>query len=133
MPDTPDMHKALFMELTMMLSSSAMQYLGKIINPMTGKTELNLEAAQATIDMIEMISVKTKGNLDKDEDRLLKTTLTGLKMNYVETASTPPAKTDKAEKPATTTDKPAEPAAAETKDATPETDDKAPKFHKSYS
>jgi hypothetical protein len=115
-----DMHKALFMELVIMLSSSAMQYLGKIINPMTSKTELNLEAAQATIDMIEMIEAKTRGNLDRDEDRLLKNTLTSLRMNYVETAAAAPAKT---EPPAATTPEPAP-------DATK--DEKEPKFHKSY-
>ena len=59
MPDTTssEMHKAMFMQLVVMLSSSAMHHLGKIINPATGKTELNLEAAQATIDMVEMIDV----------------------------------------------------------------------------
>jgi hypothetical protein len=89
-PAPAEMHKAMFMQLVIMLSSSAMQHLGKIINPMTGKTELNLDAAQATIDMVEMIEAKTKGNLGRDEERLLKTTLTSLKMNYVETASTKP-------------------------------------------
>lgn len=88
-PTPQDMHKAMFMQLVIMLSSSAMQHLGKIINPMTGKTELNLEAAQATIDMVEMIEAKTKGNLDRDEERLLKNTITSLKLNYVETAATP--------------------------------------------
>lgn len=77
------------MQLVIMLSSSAMQHLGKIINPMTGKTELNLEAAQATIDMVEMIEAKTRGNLDKDEERLIRNTITTLKLNYVETAAAP--------------------------------------------
>ena len=119
MTETNDMHKAMFMQLVIMLSSSAMQHLGKIINPMTGKTELNLEAAQATIDMVEMIEAKTKGNLDRDEERLLKNTLTTLRMNYVETASTAPAK---AETPAATQETP--PAGEPPKD---------PKFHKTYS
>jgi len=88
-PTPLEMHKAMFMQLVIMLSSSAMQHLGKIINPMTGKTELNLEAAQATIDMVEMIEAKTKGNLDRDEERLLKNTITTLKLNYVETAAAP--------------------------------------------
>ena len=112
------MQKAMFMQLVIMLSSSAMQHLGKIINPMTGKTELNLEAAQATIDMVEMIEVKTKGNLDREEERLLKNTLTSLKLNYVETASSSP---EKVEKPAEAT--------AKIKDAKDETE---PKFHKTY-
>jgi hypothetical protein len=103
-PAPAEMNKAMFMQLVIMLSSSAMQHLGKIINPMTGKTELNLDAAQATIDMLEMIEAKTRGNLDRDEERLLKTTLTSLKMNYVETASSAPAA------------KPAEPAPEAKKD-----------------
>ena len=126
MTDTQDMNKALFMEMTMMLSSSAMQHLGKIINPMTGKTAINLEAAQGTIDMLEMLEVKTRGNLDKDEERLIKTSLTSLKMNYVETASSPAAKPTP---PAETPKDPAE----ESKEEKPATDDKAPKFHKTYS
>ena len=118
--NTPDMNKAIFMELVLMLSSSVMQQLGKIINPMTGKTELNLEAAQSTISLLEMIEVKTKGNLDRDEERLIKNTLTSLKMNYVETASSAPAQAEKPGEPATEA-KPDEP-----KDA------KEPKFHKTY-
>lgn len=121
-----DAHKALFMELVIMLSSSAMQQLGKIINPLTGKTEVNLPAAQATIDMVEMIEAKTRGNLDRDETRLLASTLTSLRMNYVETASaTPPT-------PGTP---PAEGTAPEsTAQPSPEkpAEKKEPKFHKSY-
>jgi len=122
MPETTssEMHKAMFMQLVIMLSSSAMQYLGKIINPMTGKTELNLEAAQATIDMVEMIEAKTKGNLDRDEERMLKNTLTTLRMNYVETAATPPPKVT------------AETPPAPEKDASGKIDGPEPKFHKTY-
>lgn len=96
-PTPHEMQKAMFMQLVIMLSSSAMQHLGKIINPMTGKTELNLEAAQATIDMVEMIEAKTRGNLDKDEERLLKNTITTLKLNYVETAAAPAPKAPEAQ------------------------------------
>jgi hypothetical protein len=125
MPDTTasEMHKAMFMQLVVMLSSSAMHHLGKIINPATGKTELNLEAAQATIDMVEMIEVKTRGNLDKDEERLLKNTLTSLRMNYVETASTAPMPVKDA--------KPAEPVADENQ-TKGNKDGTEPKFHKTY-
>jgi len=125
MPDTSssEMHKAMFMQLVVMLSSSAMHHLGKIINPATGKTELNLEAAQATIDMVEMIEVKTRGNLDKDEERLLKNTLTSLRMNYVETASAAPTPGKD--------EKPADPVAEEHQ-AKGTQDGAEPKFHKTY-
>ena len=123
-----DVHKAMFMELVIMLSSSAMQQLGKIINPLTGKTECNLEAAQATIDMLEMIEAKTRGNLDRDEGRLLANTLTSLRMNFVETAAaTPPdSKPDAKAEPAPAGNAAAEPASSEPKT------DKEPKFHKTY-
>ncbi|MEI6150688.1 MAG: DUF1844 domain-containing protein [bacterium] len=121
-----EMHKAMFMELILMLSSSAMQQLGKLINPQTGKTELNLEAAQATIDMLEMLESKTRGNLDRDEGRLLASTLTSLRMNYVETASQPPQAAKPESKPET-----AAPEAAPTGTAEP-SPGKDPKFHKTY-
>jgi hypothetical protein len=129
MPDkdrAAEMHKAMFIEMSLMLSSSAMQQLGKIINPATGKAELNLEAAQATIDMLEMLEAKTRGNLDRDETRLLANTLTSLRMNYVETASSAPAAPKSATpEPAADTAQ-AEPAPAAAK---PE---KEAKFHKTY-
>jgi hypothetical protein len=120
---TVETHKAFFIELILMLSSSAMQQLGKIINPLSGKAELNLEAAQATIDMVEMLEAKTRGNLDRDETRLLTNTLTSLRMNYVETAAQPP----KDSKPEAKAESPAP--AAKTEAPPPEKD---PKFHKTY-
>ena len=89
---TPDeLNKALFTHLVMSLASSAMQHMGKLVNPGSGKTEVNLEAAQSTIDVIEMLSAKTTGNLDNEESRFLQQTLTTLRLNYVETSAKPPA------------------------------------------
>ena len=66
-----DKNKALFAHLVITLSSSAMQHLGKLVNPMTQKTEVNLEAAEATIDMLQMLKDKTEGNLDQEEKRMI--------------------------------------------------------------
>lgn len=116
-----DINKALFLNLVAMLSATTMQYMGKIINPMTGKTEINLDAAQGMIDMLEMIEAKSHGNLDREEERFVKQTLTTLRMNFVETKTSKPAETAAAQP---------EPAPA----GTPPTGDssKEPKFHKSY-
>ena len=94
--DTPDTNKALFLQFVLMLSSSTMQQLGKLMNPLTGKTEINLEAAQSTIDLLIMLDAKTRGNLDREEERFLKNTLATLQMNYVETAQSAPAKPEAA-------------------------------------
>ena len=80
----PDINKILFMHLVSMLAMSAIQQMGKLVDPTTGKAETNLEAAQATIDMLDMLEARTRGNLDAEETKLIKDTLMSLKMNYVE-------------------------------------------------
>jgi hypothetical protein len=128
-----EMNKALFANIVMMLGSSAMQQLGKLMNPMTGKTEVSLEGAQITIDMLSMLKEKTKGNLDRDEDKMLTDILSSLQLNYVETAE------EEAKKPASAS-KPEESGAEKLKeDAKPQepiqgapTEHHDPKYHKSY-
>jgi len=39
-----------------------------------------------------MLQAKTKGNLDKDEDKMLNDVLSSLQMNYVETAAASPGR-----------------------------------------
>lgn len=118
-----------FPQLVMMLATSAMQQLGKLVHPGTGRTEVDLDGAQFSIDVLEMLAVKTKGNLDGPETRLLNETLTALRLNYVETAQAEAAKPSAP--PAATP-----PPAAETPpntDAPPKGDeDDRRRFHKSY-
>lgn len=73
-----------FIHLVMMLSDGAMQHLGKVANPLTGKCERNLEAAAATIDTIKMLKEKTKGNLSENESKVLSTILANLQLNYAD-------------------------------------------------
>ena len=75
----------LFQGLVVSLAAATMQHLGKTLNPATRKIEQNLPAAQATIDMLDMLEAKTKGNLSDAEAKLLKGVLGELKLNYVET------------------------------------------------
>ncbi|MDD4871679.1 MAG: DUF1844 domain-containing protein [Kiritimatiellae bacterium] len=125
-----EMYKALFAQLVMMLSSSAMQQLGKLVNPITHKTEVDLEGAQITIDMLSMLREKTKGNLDNNEETMLGSILSSLQMNYVETMQSAPASAKKEEQPKQNT-------APEDKGKMPPgssdtVDKKDPKYHKSY-
>ena len=64
--------------------------LGKISNPATNKTETDLDAAAMSIDIIEMLEEKTKGNLTEDENRFLQEALTNLRLNYAAEKSKPP-------------------------------------------
>lgn len=129
--DQKEMNKVIFANLVMMLGSLTMQSLGKLLHPETGKTEVNLEAAQATIDTLLMLKEKTAGNLDDEERRLLGDTLSTLQLNFVETASSTPSKTA-----ATVESAPATPEIEEkttpTADADPKGPKKDPKYHKSY-
>lgn len=73
-----------FATFMLSMSSSALLNLGISANPMTGKIEKNLPMAKHTIDTIDMIKGKAKGNLDEEEDKLLTVLLSDLKLKYVE-------------------------------------------------
>ena len=119
-----ELYKALFVNLVVSLASSAMQHMGKIVNPATGKAEIDLEAAQSTIDMMDMLEVKTRGNRDDEEERLLRNAISSLQLNFVETAQAAPA-----DKPSAA-DTPPPPAQG---DAKPKGDDEdRTRFRKSY-
>jgi hypothetical protein len=78
---------ALFVNLVMIFKTAAFQQMGKTLNPMTGKIEKNLEQARFSIDMIEMLKEKTRGNLSEDLGKFIDSTLLELRMNYVEEAN----------------------------------------------
>lgn len=84
MESTPSRSAALFLQLVLGLAQGGMIALGKLMNPMTRKVEVNLEAARDTIDTLEAIEARTRGNLESDEARVLRQTLTDLRLNYVE-------------------------------------------------
>ena len=73
----------LFHHLIAMFQTLALQQLGKLINPMTGETSRDLKQARITIDVIDMIREKTRGNLNKTEKQVLDKVLMELQMNYV--------------------------------------------------
>ena len=66
------------------LGSAALVELGAAPNPTTGKHQKNLLAAKQNIDLLNLIKEKTKGNLSKDEGKLLDNFLFDLRMRYVE-------------------------------------------------
>ena len=100
-----------FVSLVFSLQQAAMSQMGKIANPATGKMEKNLAQAKATIDMLEMLKEKSKGNLADTEQKIILNTLDNLYLNYadeVEKPTTPPADKAAAEKPTEGPEKPTE-------------------------
>jgi len=88
----------MFLQLVMSLEAAALQQMGKLQNPITGKVEKNLDICKSTIDMLEMIEKKTMGNLTQEEESLFKRTLYHLRMNYVDELKSTKEETEKTAK-----------------------------------
>ena len=85
MSDEYQKHNAeLFFTLILNFQSSAMIGMGKVMNPFTQKVTRNLAEAQFSIDILDMLLEKTKGNLTKEEETYLQRTLTELRLNYID-------------------------------------------------
>lgn len=74
----------LFKQLVMQNQQMAMISLGKVKNPVSDRFEKNLEYAKLSIDTLDMLSQKTKGDLSEYEEKLLTETVNQLKIFYVE-------------------------------------------------
>jgi len=78
---------SLFFSLVITFQAAAMQQMGKLKNPISDKIERDLQQAQLSIDILDMLEEKTRGNLSEDETKLLKGILQELKLNYVDEMS----------------------------------------------
>ena len=79
----------LFNQLVAMFHFASLQQMGKLKNPVTDKIERDLQQSQISIDMLEMLFARTKGNLSPDEEKNLSTILRELRLNYVDEAGKP--------------------------------------------
>lgn len=66
------------------LASSALIGLGILPNPKTGKTEEDLDMAKYTIETLDILREKTRGNLTEEEEKIMTEIITELKIKYVE-------------------------------------------------
>jgi len=80
----PSRSAALFLQLVIGLQQQGMIALGKLMNPFTRQIDTNLDAARDTIDMLSALELRTRGNLEPDEQRVLQQALTDLRLNYVD-------------------------------------------------
>ena len=86
MSETSEQQDIRLVQLLISLQAGAMQQMGKVASPLSGKIERDLTLAKVTIDMIEMLAEKTKGNLTDYEQKLIDHMLYELRMNYVDEA-----------------------------------------------
>ncbi|MEE9441313.1 MAG: DUF1844 domain-containing protein [candidate division Zixibacteria bacterium] len=74
----------LFLQLIISLQSAAWYQMGKTISPVSGKIERDLIQAKVSIDLLNMLQEKTKGNLLEEEQKIIDSTVYNLQMNYID-------------------------------------------------
>ncbi len=79
-----EINEAYFTQLIFTFQATAMQQMGKIVNPLTGKVEKDMVQAKHSIDIVSMLEQKTRGNLNEREKKLVERVLFELRMNYVD-------------------------------------------------
>jgi len=131
-----ELMSAMFASLVIQQTNMASIFLGLAPHPQTGQISQDLEHAKYFIDQLEMLEAKTRGNLDKHEEGLLRQSLTHLRLAFVEAASkpaTPPAGGEKSAAPAAAAE-PAAPAPgpAAAHAVPPAAEDSRKKFTKKY-
>lgn len=80
----PEKNEILLTHVILMFQTAALQQMGKLKNPITDKVEKNLEMAQTSIDILDMLFQKMKNNLSENESRMFVEVLKELKLNYVD-------------------------------------------------
>ncbi len=75
-----------FSTFVLSLNASALTSLGLIEDPVARKKNKNLEMADQTINILAMLHGKTKGNLTREEDKMLEDILYNLRLGYVKQA-----------------------------------------------
>ncbi|MDR1192123.1 MAG: DUF1844 domain-containing protein [Verrucomicrobiales bacterium] len=132
-----------FLQLVMMQAQNILYVLGKIPTPDGRVPAPNLDAAKMLIDQLEVIKVKTQGNLNKQEAAILDDALAQTQMAFVEVSGGTPAsmmpsrapnidipETPEETEPAPSAPAPASPPVAPAADA--RQDETKVKYHKSY-
>ncbi len=81
------MPEVTFAAFVMSLNTSALYHLGEIADPETGATRQDLGLVKHTIDTLDLLGKKTKGNLSEEESSMLTKFLYDLKIRFVKASS----------------------------------------------
>jgi hypothetical protein len=68
--------------IILLLATQGMINLGEIQDPVSTELKINLEGAQIFIELLEVLEVKTRGNLTPEEERFLSDILGNIKKVY---------------------------------------------------
>ena len=87
----PQLPPASFEMLVTTLATEVLVALGQIPHPVTKKAEIERVHAQYLIDTLDMLRVKTKGNLTEREQQLIDEVLHQVRMVFIAVANEPTA------------------------------------------
>jgi hypothetical protein len=79
-----ELPEASFRTLVSMLASQAIMGLGAMADPQTNRVIIDLEGAKLSIDLLDVLELKTKGNLDEEEAKELRHMLAELRNRFVQ-------------------------------------------------
>jgi len=81
-----------FVQFIMVKAQSILYVLGRIPTPEGERLPPNLQAAKMMIDHLDLIALKTQGNLNSQEEKILKEALQQVQLAFVEASGgTPPS------------------------------------------
>jgi len=76
-----------FTAFVLSLASTAAIHFGDLPDPVSGRTDLNLEGAAQMIEILALLDQKTRGNLTAEERQILEQVLYELRMRFVQARS----------------------------------------------
>ena len=79
-----ELPEADFKSLVGLLASQAIMYLGAYGDPKTGRVMVDLNGAQFSIDLLDVLEEKTKGNVSDDEANEVRQVVAELRNRYVQ-------------------------------------------------
>lgn len=82
---------AVFLQFISGMAVQTLVHLGKMSNPMTGESGVDLPNAKYSIDILGILQEKTKGNLTPQENEYLQNVLRDLRLEYVAVTGKPTA------------------------------------------
>jgi hypothetical protein len=80
----PDRDDDLILAAAAMFHAAAMQQLGKLVDPSTGKAEVDLQQARLSIDVLGALQAKTEGHLHPQAAAELERLLFQLRMGFLD-------------------------------------------------
>lgn len=75
--------QATFLQFVGGFAVQTLVHLGRMSNPMSGATAVDLPNAKYSIDILAVLQEKTKGNLTPEEEEYLSNLLRDLRLEYV--------------------------------------------------